>query len=302
MKKFGQSLRTAFHNFWLFISSKIFLKNLTGIILTCAGFVVLVFIFIHFFSRHGQAIETPNITELTLSEAKKKYTYLNFHVDSMYYKDTITGEIPPFLTILAQDPLPKSQIKKGRTIYVNVQQFNKPITALPKIWGNDYERALIMLKDKNLVGKILRKVPDKALNTVLEVYIINNKGDTVEIKPYRQGGTASTIPENSILYLVVAEGLGEEVALPNCRCRTFDLAKFLLDGTELRLGGVFTTADVIDTSAAFIYRQSPEFINGRTVNKGVEVSLWLSKEIPENCSVDSDFVEPEPLVPPPGED
>jgi hypothetical protein len=129
--------------------------------------------------------------------------------------------------------------------------------------------------------------------------MVNSKGDTTLIKPYRAGGTAPRIPENSTLYLVVAEGMGEEVPLPNCRCRTFDLAKFLLDGAELKLGGIYADAAVIDTSAAFVYRQDPMYIDGRVVNKGIEVSLWLSKEVPENCSVDLDFVEPEtPEVPP----
>lgn len=286
LKKIGLFIWKPFKGILYFLTSKIFLRNIIGIIFTVASVIMLSFLFIQIFTRNGKSRPMPKIEGMSLEKAMAKYSYLTFHVDSVKEKDTITGIFFEPFQILSQNPEPESSIKDGRRVYLTVQQYNDNEVALPNIWGKDVNRALKNLSDKNLKGTIWKQIPDKAENTVLEVYAID-KGDTSKIN-----GRSVLLPEGSSLLLVIAQGMGAEVPLPNCRCQTFDIAQFLLDGSELQLGNIFVNGNVMDTVNAYVYRQNPQFIEGRVALKGEEVNLWLSQELPEGCKVDNDLNPP----------
>ncbi len=297
MKKAWQTIKVAFKNFFYFISSKIFLKNFTAMLFVIVAFLVLIFVFTHLFSKHGKAIETPDLVGMNISEAMAKYNNIRFHVDSVNVEDTITGERPPLLSILTQDPYPASKIKTNRTIYVTIQQINQPHQTIPNIWGRDAARAIKSLKNRNFKATILRAIPDKAENTVLEVYLVNKSGDTTLLEPYRDVKYAPSLQEGTTLYLVIASGMGEDVALPNCKCDTYDMSRFKIEGYDLRVGTVIADANVLDSAAAYVYRQHPVFVGGRQVKKGQEIDLWLTRDAPIGCDVDKDFItEPDTLV------
>jgi beta-lactam-binding protein with PASTA domain len=297
MKKAWETTKKAFKNFFYFISSKIFLKNFTAMLFVIVAFVAFLFGFTYLFSRHGKAIETPNLVGMNISEAMARYDNIRFHVDSLDAEDAITKERPPLLSILAQDPSPKSKIKKNRTVYVTVQQYNRTRKTVPKIWGRDVERAMKSLEEAKLQGTILRSIPDKAENTVLEVYVVNKSGDTTLLEPYKELKYAPSLEKGTMLYLVIASGMGENVSLPNCKCDTYDMARFKVEGYDLRVGTVIANANVLDSAAAYVYRQHPVFVDGRQVKKGQEVDLWLTKDAPDGCDVDADFItKPDTLV------
>lgn len=297
MKKAWETIRKAIKNFFYFISSKIFLKNFTAMLFVIITFFVSLFAFTYLFSRHGKAIETPNLIGMGISEAMAKYKNIQFHVDSVNVEDTITGERAPLLSILSQDPSPMSKIKRNRTVYVTIQQINQPHQMMPNIWGRNTERAIESLENRKFKAVVLRAIPDRAENTVLEVYLVNKYGDTTLLKPYRDVKYAPSIQEGTTLYLVVASGMGEDVLLPNCQCDTYDMARFKVEGYDLRVGTVIADANVLDSAAAYVYRQRPVFVDGREVQKGQEIDLWLTRDAPIGCNVDKDFIaKPDTLV------
>ncbi len=291
LKKLGLFIWKIIKGTFYFLTSKIFLRNIIGIIFIIAGTILLSFLFIQEFSRHGKSRPMPKIEGMSLKEAMSKYNYLTFHVDSVKETDTITGLFFEPFQILSQNPAAESSIKNGRKVYLTVQQYNDKEVALPKIWGKDVSRALTDLNGKKLNGSIWKRIPDKAENTVLEVYVVN-KNDTIKVNDYGTNGTAPRLPEGSSLLLVVAQGMGSEVPLPNCKCQTFDIARFLLEGSELQLGSIFVGGGVMDTVNAYVYRQNPQFIEGKIALKGAEVNLWLSQELPEGCKIDTDLNPP----------
>lgn len=277
-------LQTILHELWLFVRSRIFWKNFALIILLVTGLLGLTYFSTFLFTRHGHSVETPQLEGMTLPEAKAKYgRSFSFKVDSVSEKDTMTGIAYPPLTILSQNPPRRSKIKKGRTIYLAVQQFSSQLTPIPRIWDRQVELAMSMLGRKNINTVIWKRVNDKAFNTVLKVYYVNASKDTVEIPSYRVGDNAPRIPEGTKLYLVVAKGMGEEVLLPNCRCKPFEMARFLVEGSDLVIGNLMVDGNVTDTALAYVYRQVPTYIDSMKIKKGDEISLWLSNELPAGC-------------------
>ena len=290
MNKIWNGIKRGFLETGYFITSKLFLKNFFGMALTISAFVGSAFLFIHLFSRHGDYIEMPNLDGLSLPEASAKYRNISFHVDSINKVDSLTGERAPLLSIQSQDPPANTKIKKGRRVYITVQQINPDLATMPNIWGRQADRVINSLQNRKLKGKILRTEPDRAENTVLKALLFHPNGDSTILHPYTNVKDAQRIPEGTMIYLVVAQGMGEQVLLPNFKCQTYDAALFTLDGYQLRLGSVFADANVIDSAAAFVYRQNPIFIDTRKIQKGQEIDLWLTRDAPIGCEIDSDFI------------
>lgn len=265
--------------------SRYFWLNLVAMAVAVVGFVLLVWSGLAWVTRHGHAIPTPDLARMTLPEARLKYPKLRFAVDSVNVIDSVTGQRLRPMSIIAQDPKPGTKIKKGRTLYVSVQQYAPDMVILPNIWGRDYDRVLSILNSRHLMGRILRKEVDRAENTVLKACVIRGPRDTVWLDP----GQVIKMPEGSTVYMVVASGLGEQVALPDCRCQTYDMAAFLLNAADLQVGSVLVQENVIDTASAYVYKQSPTYLPDLRIERGREVNLWLAKMPPVGCEVDQLF-------------
>lgn len=282
---FADWLKRLSHHAAELARGRYFWMNLATMLTTVVAFVVIVWSGLSTITRHGQSTAAPDLSRMTLQEAMLKYPHFRYAVDSVNVVDSVTGQRLRPMSIIAQDPKPNSKVKRGRRLYVSVQQYTPDRVMLPNIWGRDYQRVLAMLGSRRLTGRLLRREVDRAENTVLAACVIRGDGDTLWLDPLRP----TQMPEGTTVYLVVASGLGESVSLPDCRCQTYDMARFLLSAADLQVGSVFVQPNVLDTAAAYVYRQSPAYLPELTVQRGQELNLWLTKDPPIGCEVDQLF-------------
>lgn len=264
---------------WLFVSSRIFIKNVLLAILSISLLLILTFGILKLYTRHGESISLQDYSGLTLDKAAEqlKSQKLKYEViDSASYD----GNLAPG-TIMSQDPLPNSRVKEKRTIYFSVNASKPPLVTIPNsIWGLDMKLAEITLASKGLFidDKNIQYREDKAENTVLEIIYSGESYD----KPKRDRDMIK-VPKGTKLGLVVAERGGGQVAVPKLVCYTYDEVKFKLSSSKLNIGVILTDETVSDTASAYVYKQMPSYTDGGNIRLGEQVDLWLTQEAPSGC-------------------
>jgi len=143
----------------------------------------------------GQAtIPVPNVVGIDIAAAKKEVLRreLVFEIDKEVYNDKVpTGKI------ISQVPLPKSLVKKGRFIYVNVSK-GKELVVVPYIKGIISRNAKLKLMKEGLelgvvdyefsedIGKDIiiyqSKKPGEKIPYGSYVNIVVSKGSEVQLK------------------------------------------------------------------------------------------------------------------------
>lgn len=259
------------------------LKNLLGILAIVLGFVVLVMLYLAIYTRHGSYVTVPSFVGKTVeqAEATKGSRHLRFTVvDSAQYSDTLeAGEI------VLQDPPAGAKAKRGRHIYVTVNPYEPPMLPVPRLWDRQLPMAENALRRLRFEWTVTR-VPDRATNTVLQVFYRTAEGKRVEVKRYGAGDEPPMIPYGAKLELVVAEGAGMAVGIPNLVCQTYTEAISTLTAAGLAEGAIVVSAGVVDTLAAYVWRQNPSAFEGGTISMGDPVDLYL-QVAPVGCPEDA---------------
>ncbi|WP_024993352.1 PASTA domain-containing protein [Phocaeicola paurosaccharolyticus] len=181
-----------FKDFFSFKNNRFFWINIIAMIL-----VVIVVIFgalkwLDSYTRHGDAIEVPNVKNINVDEAEVMLNNRELSlvvIDSTYKKDLPTG------TVLEQNPVPGSKIKKGRAIYVTINSDRVPLVAIPDIVDNSSLR--------QAEAKL------KAMGFKLtEPQYISGEKDWVYGLSYRgrQLNTGDRVPREAILTLTAGNG------------------------------------------------------------------------------------------------
>jgi beta-lactam-binding protein with PASTA domain len=113
-----------------FIFSKVFVKNLGLAVLLIVGFLMVLLIWLNFFTRHGQSRSVPNFYGLTMEEtakvakkSKMKYTI----IDSVY------TTLVPRGCIADQSPQAGIKVKKWRNIALTINAFRPEMVAMPDL-------------------------------------------------------------------------------------------------------------------------------------------------------------------------
>lgn len=181
-----------FKDFFSFKNNRFFWINIIAMIL-----VVIVVIFgtlkwLDSYTRHGDAIEVPNVKNINVDEAEVMLNNRELSlvvIDSTYKKDLPAG------TVLEQNPVPGSKIKKGRAIYVTINSDRVPLVAIPDIVDNSSLR--------QAEAKL------KAIGFKLsEPQYISGEKDWVYGLSYRgrQLNTGDRVPREAILTLTAGNG------------------------------------------------------------------------------------------------
>lgn len=135
-----------------------------------AGIVILILfsIFTRVVSLHGQEYETPDLTGMSQTELDQYISHENKHnfrleiIDSMFLPKKTPG------TVLNQDPLPGSKIKKNRKIYITTVAYTAPKVEMPNLLDLSLRQAENMLSSNHLkLGQVIYK-ESKFNNAVLE--------------------------------------------------------------------------------------------------------------------------------------
>ncbi|MBR5253815.1 MAG: PASTA domain-containing protein [Bacteroidales bacterium] len=135
-----------------FLKSKSFFINLGLILGSFFLLLLLVFLLLKFYTRHGNEYIVPDISGKLLQEVEKMEEMAPFNVviiDSIFQEETPAG------TILSQEPIASSKAKKGRKIYLTVASFSGDEVEMPSCIDMSLKLAVQTITDIGLkIGNI----------------------------------------------------------------------------------------------------------------------------------------------------
>jgi len=253
-----------------FLTSKIFLINLGILALVMILLYTLTSMWMKKYTKHGSYIQVPKFIGMDIGEAQsiggnKKLNLLV--IDSSTYNPKVEGGV-----ILEQSPTPDTKVKEQRSIYLTISKYIPNDVALPELVGN--------LQRKGLKSQIAKKVFDanQQPNTILYIEIDGKKYTDDDISK------GIFIAEGKVVNLIVTDQGGTFTDMPDLNCLTYAETKFILDSYNLNLGSIINDATVKEQNSAYVWKQSPTFVPGKTVNVGASVDVYLTQFKPKNCN------------------
>lgn len=243
--------------FWVLIST---LLGITLVIM-----LLFFYVFLPFFTKHGESTTIPEVVNKSLVDAKKILynADLNYEVQDSQYQ----AHLPP-LTVLAQEPLPYEKVKPGRKVYLIVNQSTPPMVKLPEIIDVNIQQAKYMLENWKLkIGKLIYQ-HGEAKDAVISV---KYKGKT--IKP------GDKLLEGSSVDLIVSKGLSDEkVPIPDLIGLNINEATNILYNKGLSVGGIKYQKAYKKYKEGEIFKQNPKYTENDSVPKGTAFDLWIVGE------------------------
>jgi Uncharacterized protein conserved in bacteria len=259
-----------------FILSKLFFKNLGFAIVIVVGSVLMLLIWMNFYTRHGQARPVPNFIGLTMDQTVKlaKKSRLRYQVI-----DSIYTTVVPRGSIAEQNPKPGFKVKKWRNVVLTINAFHPEMVAMPNLIDLPKRQAILLIESSGLEIGLLKYRPDLSIDVVIDQQY---NGKKIREKDSLQKG--------SVIDLVLGKGLSNQLtSVPDLLGMKLDPAKDKILGSSLNLGAFEydnTIKKGADTINAFIYKQNPEFKNDATLRLGSLIYVWLTVD-PAKLKVDS---------------
>ncbi len=233
-------------NFWQFIFSKHFLKQL---IIAASLSIVIVWVALKaldIYTLHGHSITVPDLTGHQAEDAKAALLDKSLRYvinDSIFDNTREPGGVA------MQDPLPGTEVKRNRTIYLTTVAVLPEMVPMPDLTDLSRRQAVSLLEAHGLtVGRIEYR-PDIARNDVLE-------------QKYKDGVIESGAPiaKGTAINLVLGEGLGENIAIvPLIIGMTPEDAARTLISASLNVGEEVFIGDT--TPNPKVYLQEPDPID-----------------------------------------
>ncbi len=260
-------------------NSRIF-KHVLLVIASFFGFIILVSLFLRWFTHHGEALILPDYTgeyvELVMKDAKKRSFELVL-IDSIFVLGKNGG------MILSQNPLPGERVKRRRKVYLTVTKSKAdeiPSGRLPVLYGKSYER-----KSRELERgfQIFSKIIDYRYDAGPENYILAvlYEGDTIVSTNDRK--TDVMIEKGGTLEFVVSKTTGGSVEIPNLICKTYAEALFLCKSLKINLGEMQVDENLESKMSSFVNSQNPSFTPGVKMTMGDTIYIQLHPDKPEFC-------------------
>jgi len=185
-----------FKDIGAFLKSKMFLKNLAIALVIVILFFSGVAFFLSKYTRHGEYIILPNLTNKKLSDAEDllKSEELNYIIiDSVYVENS-----PPGL-IINQNPYYGAHVKRGRNIYLYITSTLPPLVEMPDLTDKSLRQAKNLLENAGLKEGQVRMVVAPMSGFVLS--------QTYKDKSIQPG---TKIPKGSIINLEVGKGTTDD--------------------------------------------------------------------------------------------
>jgi len=253
-----------------FIRSRRFWYNVLGMLAFYVGFFLLFALFVRWYTEHGSAIDVPDLKGESFDEAVRTLNSANLNFE---IADSMFDDSKPALSVMDQNPEPKSKVKEGRTIYLTVNSRTAPQINMPDLKDVSLKQASMILESYGLkVGKLSYR-PDLAKDVVLQT-----------LSEGKEIAANVTVKKGAKIDLVLGDGLGQtQVEVPNLIGLTLREAKFVLDGSSLNLGALVLDQSVKgDTLDAVVYKQMPDpndaSMKMMNIGEGVDVFLTSPQE------------------------
>lgn len=276
MQKIWLKIRRIGFELYCFLTAPLVVKNCLGMLGFFSGLFLLTFWWLKCYTNHGESLQVPSYIGMSFQEAARKAGSRNFEVlvnDSLYVPGKPPGEV------IAQNPEPESRVKEGRTIYFTITKNNPDIIKLPELVGNyDYDIYSRKCSRLGLKPRIIARVadPKQDPNTIKAVMY---RGDTIT-ELIRRG---YQVEMGATLEFIVSEQVTLTVGIPDCVCKTYSAARFLISSSNLNIGAVINMDDVTDQDNAYVVRQTPKFEVSGTMRVGEQIDLYLRQERPPEC-------------------
>jgi len=253
--------------FW----SKEFFYSLLGLIVFgFLAYLLIFFVILPSYTRHGESVLVPDVGNLPELEALEVLNEadLRYEIKDSVYEPGYDSRV-----ILDQYPAPLSRVKPDRKIFLTITKLEAPMVQVPVLKGQQFIRAKEMLRSRKLVlgEKILLPKPNAFNNEV--------EGMQYQGKPIKPG---AKVPQGSIVDLVVIQSTNtEKVTLPNLVGLTLEDAISALRAIDLSLGAtVYTEGGAVDQQG-LIHRQNPPFVFERKIRVGSSVDIYIYGSEPE---------------------
>jgi len=249
-----------------FILSKVFLKNLGFTVIIIVGVVMMLLIWMNFYTRHGQARPVPDFFGLTLEQTAKlaKKSKLRYQII-----DSIYTTIVPRGCIAEQNPKPGFKVKKWRNVILTINAFHPEMVAMPNLVNLPKRQALLQIESSGLEIGQLKYKPDPTTDFVIDQQY-NGKnipeGDSLQ--------------KGSVIDLILGKGYSnQKTSIPYLLGMRLDPARNKILGSSLNLGTYVYDKTIVtgaDTLNAFVYKQIPEFKADQTLQLGSLIYIWLT--------------------------
>lgn len=266
-------------DFFKFLISKAFLKQLAYIAIFLIIVLFLVLAWLRFYTNHGQKLELPNYINQNYLEAKEDAKSNSFEIivtDSIHKVGKEGG------LIIDQNPSPGSMVKEKRKIYVNITKYSPDrikVSDLPVLYGNDFDQKRTELKYLDITSKIKSEKYDPGEpNHILEVWydsklIIDSKTIETNVE-INKGGT---------LEFVISKREGGKGLIPSLVCQEFSAAETMALLSKFQIGNIKEIGEITDRNTAFVLTQFPESDETTEIPFNSEISVTIVQERPQDC-------------------
>jgi Uncharacterized protein conserved in bacteria len=247
------------------LTDNIYIKNILGIFIALLALVISSSIFLKVITHHGNKIEVPDFTNMTISEAKYNAGINNIRVlviDSVYVRRMKKG------AVYSQTPKPGSTVKKGRLIRLTINSITPKKIIMPNLVGVSMRQAHAELLSRGLNLGQLIYVNDIATNNVIR-QLYNNK----EIKPGMYINSGSNID-----LVVGLNNFDNTTNVPDVIGMKYMRAVSAVHDYSLNVSRLVFDSSVrnyADSLDAVVYKQGP-VASEIPVIMGSDVSLYLT--------------------------
>jgi beta-lactam-binding protein with PASTA domain len=212
------------------------------------------------YTRHGQAIEVPDLTNLLYEDAREVLDRLDLLIVEETKKFDTSNEFP-IGVIMTQNPRPGSYVKRGRRIYVIVSKGEQTVE-MPRLLGGSERNAIFQINHLGLqLGEIRYDHSD--LNPVTGTIIDQSIPVGREVKL------------GSVVDIVVSLGrFPDRFIVPNVVGRSLKEAKKMIIEAGLSVGNIHYR-DRADLLPETVFEQLPAA--EQEISQGDSLHLVVSK-------------------------
>ncbi|WNJ20533.1 PASTA domain-containing protein [Pontibacter sp. G13] len=250
-----------------FISKEFFL-TLAGLgLLGVLVYLMVFFWVLPGYTRHGEGILVPDISELAFDDAVKTLEEADLKlglVDSVYFENLDPG------VVFRQYPAAYTRVKPERTISLTINRYQPPMVAMPDIIDKKLHNAKALLESKRLgIGRVTRKA-DKSINTILDYSF---KGKRIE--------PGTMIKQGSKIDVTISNGYSSHrVPVPDLSGYKYEDALRILNDLGL-ISVPSYQAEGPEEYMGRVFDQRPKARFGDSLFVGQSVDIFVYGEEPE---------------------
>lgn len=246
-------------NFIEFVKTKVFVRHFILSIVISAIIISVILSMLKGYTHHGESYRVPSLIGLTPNQISQLTTVGNFEIITI---DSVFDSRQPSGTVLIQDPVAGTYVKKGRKVYLTTVAVLPEQVKMPNLVDLTLRQAKATIETYGLRLGQINYVPDIAANAVLAQ---SYKGRAIE--------PGHELLKGSVIDLKVGEETGSgRYQVPFLIGKTKEEAESILKRYYFVVGEE-TFEDGADPSTAKVYSQSPSSDNAEFLNAGAPVNL-----------------------------